>query len=286
MSVILKGLWNGYGYLFEDAIDPRSKNWFLVSGPITFWAIIGFYNYFCLVLGPSLMKNREPFQLKNVIKLYNLFQICLSMYIFYEGTILIVKNNFSFYCQAVSNSTDPNTVRLVAAVWVYYMAKLTELLDTVFFVLKKSDRQISFLHLYHHSAMALAGWIAIKYFPGGQAAYIGWINSLIHVFMYTYYFLASFGPRFRKYLWWKRYLTVMQIVQFGLISIQAAVSLFYDCGFPVVLKMLTLAGTITFTWMFSSFYYYNYIKVNKTSLSSPEAPSPTANGELSDKKDS
>ena len=28
----------------------------------------------------------------------------------------------------------------------------------------------------------------------------------VHVFMYFYYFMSSFGPSVQKYLWWKRYL--------------------------------------------------------------------------------
>ena len=39
-------------------------------------------------------------------------------------------------------------------------------------------------------------------------------NSVIHIIMYTYYFLASYGPKYRKYLWWKKYLTLLQIIQF------------------------------------------------------------------------
>lgn len=30
--------------------------------------------------------------------------------------------------------------------------------------------------------------------------------------MYGYYALASLGPRMHPYLWWKRYLTIMQLV--------------------------------------------------------------------------
>lgn len=31
--------------------------------------------------------------------------------------------------------------------------------------------------------------------------------------MYTYYLLAALGPQVQKYLWWKKYLTIMQIVR-------------------------------------------------------------------------
>lgn len=30
--------------------------------------------------------------------------------------------------------------------------------------------------------------------------------------MYSYYFLSALGPHMQKYLWWKKYLTRMQIV--------------------------------------------------------------------------
>ncbi len=40
------------------------------------------------------------------------------------------------------------------------------------------------------------------------------LNSFIHVIMYTYYALAGLGQHMQKYLWWKRYLTRMQLVSF------------------------------------------------------------------------
>lgn len=38
------------------------------------------------------------------------------------------------------------------------------------------------------------------------------INSSIHVLMYGYYGLAALGPQMQKYLWWKKYLTIIQMV--------------------------------------------------------------------------
>lgn len=39
------------------------------------------------------------------------------------------------------------------------------------------------------------------------------MNALIHVLMYLYYGLASCGPKIQKYLWWKKYLTIIQMVR-------------------------------------------------------------------------
>lgn len=48
-------------------------------------------------------------------------------------------------------------------------------------------------------------------FIGGHGTLLGLINSFIHVVMYAYYMLSAI-PSMQKYLWWKRYLTIMQIV--------------------------------------------------------------------------
>ena len=36
-------------------------------------------------------------------------------------------------------------------------------------------------------------------------------NCCVHVLMYSYYALSSLGGRIRKYLWWKKYLTAIQV---------------------------------------------------------------------------
>lgn len=58
-------------------------------------------------------------------------------------------------------------------VYLYFLAKISELLDTVFFVLRKKERQISFLHMYHHTVMPMISWGATKYYPGGHGTFIG-----------------------------------------------------------------------------------------------------------------
>jgi elongation of very long chain fatty acids protein 7 len=50
--------------------------------------------------------------------------------------------------------------------WWYYISKLTEFADTVFFVLRKKDSQVTLLHLYHHSLTPLETWILVKFLAG------------------------------------------------------------------------------------------------------------------------
>ena len=47
---------------------------------------------------------------------------------------------------------------------------------------------------------------------GGTSFFSATINSGVHVIMYTYYALSVF-PRLAPWLWWKRYLTLLQLVR-------------------------------------------------------------------------
>jgi hypothetical protein len=50
-------------------------------------------------------------------------------------------------------------------------------------------------------------------FSGGHGTLLGVINSFVHIIMYSYYLLAALGPSVQKYLWWKKYLTSLQLVR-------------------------------------------------------------------------
>lgn len=56
----------------------------MMSSPIPTLLICVFYAYFSTVLGPRLMENRKPFNLRKVLIIYNLLQTIFSAWIFYE----------------------------------------------------------------------------------------------------------------------------------------------------------------------------------------------------------
>ena len=41
---------------------------------------------------------------------------------------------------------------------------------------------------------------------------VSFLNSFVHIWMYAYYGLSAMGPHMQKYLWWKKYLTKLQLV--------------------------------------------------------------------------
>lgn len=53
------------------------------------------------------------------------------------------------------------------------MVKILDLLETIFFVLRKKQNQVTFLHVYHHMGMVMGSWIATKYLAGGHVTFLG-----------------------------------------------------------------------------------------------------------------
>lgn len=64
--------------------DPRIADYPLMQSPFLVMGILLAYVYFVLSLGPRLMANRKPLNLKKFMVLYNFFLVGLSLYIVYE----------------------------------------------------------------------------------------------------------------------------------------------------------------------------------------------------------
>lgn len=82
--------------------DPRVNDWFLMSSPFPTLFMCLFYAYFVKVLGPKLMENRKPFQLKGLILGYNLAQVIFSTWLFYEVKSSIFLSSIYFNSGFVS----------------------------------------------------------------------------------------------------------------------------------------------------------------------------------------
>lgn len=151
--------------------------------------------------------------------------------------------------------------------WHYTNNKILDLLDTVFFVLCKKQSHVTFLHVHHHSIMVVILWIFGKYFPGFEGGIVGICNTIVHTVMYFYYFLAALGPNYRKYLWWKNYLTLMQIVQFIIVIVYLTISQCFCGHFNKYLVGFIIAEAIFNLYLFTSFYLKSYGHDRKSSKS-------------------
>lgn len=147
-------------------------------------------------------------------------------------------------------------------VYSYYLNKILDLMDTVFFVLRKSHKQITLLHLIHHTSMPAIGYNLIRFFGyGGHIIVVGILNVLVHTIMYTYYFIsAGSSPAVKQSLWWKQYITIMQMVQFVLMFSHSIWTLMTpNCQANRITIYVVLVASFLMLVMFSNFYIQAYI---------------------------
>ncbi|XP_021181934.2 very long chain fatty acid elongase AAEL008004 [Helicoverpa armigera] len=260
MAGLIDSIVDKYNYVIHDLADPRTADWWGVSNPFVVLSITSSYLFFCKYLGPKLMENRPPFVLKTPLLLYNIFQVLFSIFLVYEGSVIILDGKYSVSCEEIDYTVNPRSMRLAGATWYYFFAKITELMDTIFFVLRKKYNQVTFLHVYHHTIMSLVVWMGVKYFPGGHTTMMGYLNSIVHVIMYSYYLISSLGPEYQKYVWWKKHVTMIQLIQFSIIFVHNAAVFFYECNFPKVLNILCITNSVAFMYMFGNFYIQSYNK--------------------------
>ncbi|XP_011495485.1 PREDICTED: elongation of very long chain fatty acids protein 7-like [Ceratosolen solmsi marchali] len=264
MATIIHEIIDGYRYLNEELEDPRTRNWFLMGSPWQCLAILTFYIYFIYNLGPKIMKNRSPINLDRIMQAYNVVQILLSIYILYMAVRLGSPNNYKYACEAVDYSNDPIAIQIASVVHLYFVVKIIDLLDTVFFVLRKKQNQVSFLHVYHHTGMVLTTWAAVKYLPGGHGILLGIINSFVHLIMYSHYLVMSlkiFKP------WWKIYITQLQLVQFFYLIFHFSRLIWMkECAYPRWPAAVMIPQNFFMIILFGDFYYKTYMKKSAKKL--------------------
>lgn len=247
---------------WEEGMDHRVQEYPLMQSPFPMTAILLGYLFFVLYLGPRYMSKRKPFQLQGFMIFYNFMLVVLSVFIVYEFLMSGWATTYTWRCDLVDTSNTPQALRMVRVAWLFWFSKIIELLDTVIFVLRKKSGQITFLHIFHHSFMPWTWWWGVVQAPGGMGSFHAMVNSSVHVIMYFYYGLAAAGPRFQKFLWWKKYMTAIQLTQFVLVSLHASQYYFMDnCNyqFPNIIHLVWMYGTFFFV-LFSNFWIQAYHK--------------------------
>jgi hypothetical protein len=68
--------------------------------------------------------------------------------------------------------------------------------------------------------------------------------------------LAAFGPQMQKYLWWKKYLTTLQMIQFVAIFVHSLQLFFYNpCGYPLIYCYFLIGHATMFFFLFKGLIF-------------------------------
>lgn len=95
-------------------------------------------------------------------------------------------------------------------------------------------------------------------FAGGHSTFFAMLNSFVHIVMYFYYMIAAMGPKYQKYIWWKKHLTTFQMVQFVAIFAHQFQLLFRECNYPKYFMVWIGFHGAMFLFLFSDFYKVKY----------------------------
>jgi len=215
-----------------------------------------------IFVGRSIMQNRQRFELKTFSLLHNAVLILLSLYMCVETLRQAMILEYSIF----GNGAEPvpKAMPLARVLWVFYFSKILEFVDTWIMILNKNDRQISFLHVYHHSTIFIIWWAVIFYAPGGETYFSAAQNSGVHVLMYTYYFLTTLGVSVP----YKRYITQIQMLQFALNLVQSLYCITHDTPYyPKFLGYLLFFYMLTLLALFYNFYRKNLAASKKVKSS-------------------
>lgn len=202
----------------------------------------------------------DPYPIKFV---YNVSQIFLCAYMTIEAGFIAHRNGFSLVCSPY-DAADPPLANLL---WLFYVTKIWDFWDTIFIIIGKKWRQLSFLHVYHHFTIFLFYWLNANSQFDGDVYLTVCLNGFIHTVMYTYYFICMHtkDPKTGKNLpiWWKSSLTFMQLIQFVTMMSQATYLMLHpkEChGVSYRIVIVYFVYILSLFFLFAQFFVASYMK--------------------------
>lgn len=215
--------WDVFFSLDKFLYVQRNFEYVSFVTPVSDWRIpliiSSCYLLSIFVLRKIMNQCANPLPIKWISALHNLIMFVISVACFFGQAYglydILSRNNWSIetlYCDAGRTETLKGPMYF----WVYLfsLSKFYELADTLMLVFKKS--RLRFLHVYHHWATGILCFCCLM-----ESIPIQWIatllNALVHIPMYYYYFVVDAAPGTK--VWWKEYITQMQIIQFITVNI-------------------------------------------------------------------
>lgn len=272
---------NPWKFLEELHPDIAQEAGFLVNSPVPVITLTSLYILFVCAVGPFLMRFVEPFQLKTVIRFYNLLMVFVAGLLLFKLHNAVESVQHFFDCSKTFSFSDSSASKIYGMANFILLVRISEYMDTIFFTLRKKQNQVTFLHVFHHAFVPMYAYWILRTAPMRFNVFIICVNSFIHVLMYFYYFLATFQqPRDQtsgagnkkqpkqsfimmivmKLLMFKKYMTQLQILQFISLAIYAIWAAFQPnrCQVPWTYIIANILLALGFLGLFLHFYINVY----------------------------
>lgn len=74
--------------------------------------------------------------------------------------------HYNIACAECDPTDSPVNRGMVNISYIFYLSKFVEMMDTMFFILRKKNHLLTSLHLIHHGMLPVSCWFTVKYLPG------------------------------------------------------------------------------------------------------------------------
>jgi elongation of very long chain fatty acids protein 4 len=183
---------------------------------------------------------------------YNATQVALCGWMVYAAIIEHRRRGLKLVC----NEHDLAQDGMAFVLHVFYLSKILDFADTVFMIVKRNWRQVSFLHVYHHASIFLVYWLNANTNYDADIYFTIVLNGIIHFVMYGYYLATAFNVVVPTII--KKAITNMQLIQFCCMEGQGAWLLFGDCASPRRVTILYMVYVSTMLVLFLDFKRRTY----------------------------
>lgn len=250
----------------ETGYDPQYDN------ELTSWGFMGCAVVVYLISIKVLqifVQGQTPYKLEFFTKLYNLSQILLCGYMTWGFYV----HGFSLVNPMGLNSKFTHKIEYF--MYVHYLSKYLDFFDTWIMILKQNFRQLSFLHVFHHSSILMVWGYLLQVGQGNGTAYYGaFLNSIIHFIMYSHYLWTSFGYKNP----FKKMVTYSQLIQFFMCIIHSISAVLYEEVLKKELAYLQFCYHVIMIALFSDFFIKTYRGEGKEGKEGKESNGKEANG--------
>ena len=254
--------------------------------------MLDFLKYlFSQLIMPSMPSVRGLYPFKFA---YNMIQVMLCSYMCIEAGVRAYTAGYSLLPCNKFNSTEPPIAFIL---YVFYISKILDFLDTFFIIAEKRFKQLSFLHVYHHTSIFLVSPWCISHLLLSHANLLSffliclgkhdlltfssdylstkqfyWLNLnvgydgdvyvtiVLNGVIHTVMYTYYFVSLHTKEIWWKSALTMCQMVQFVLMNAQAMYLIATECTeFPRNITIAYGYYIVTLLLLFAHFFVTSYV---------------------------
>lgn len=155
--------------------------------------ISGVYMIFVVRIGPKFMRNRDAFNIIDIVRLYNIFQVIVCSIYVTRAYFIGFTFGHLWSCEKFEWFNNAVRIEIKIGYWLFLLLRIFEFSETIFFVLRKKQKQASFLHIFHHIGSVAMTWLFIVSDAGDVLTY----KASQITFSHWFYVFRTYGSLYR-----------------------------------------------------------------------------------------